>query len=266
MQSPFFWRNLGVLLLVLANLALSVRLLLHGALPSPTPGPVAIGVILRGFALTYATLSLVAALIAILLFCILELLPESRATWTRSAKWSEIRPGMTPQEVIDLLGEPFQRSTVGDSSTGSEVQFGYQLHPLGLRDGAAVIFQAVPGAAMTVTLKSPDDESLARITGNWIPGGYTGSRYRGTITEAASILSFLGIMLLVVATMLPFGARAGASSWTLYIPLLALVLGLIYEARGPRGWRYDLMLLYPLYAIILIGWMVRLIPLLRGRA
>ena len=265
MQSPFFWRNLGALLLVLANLALCGRLLLHGVPAGPAPGPVAIGVILRGIALSYATLSLIAALITILLFCTLEVFSGSRASWQRNARWSEIHEGMTQPEVLRTLGEPFQRLSSETSSTGSEVQFGYQLHPLGMQDGAAIIFQAAPGGALTVTLKSPDDEDQARVNADWVPDGYTGSRYRGTITDTAYMLSFLGIMLLVVATVLPFGVRAGVYSWTLYLPLLALVLGLIYEARGPTGWRYDLLLLYPAYAIILIGWAVRLIPLLRTR-
>ena len=76
---------------------------------------------------------------------------------------------------------------------------------------------------------------------------------------------FLGIILLGVATLVPFGVHAGAYSWTLYIPLLTLLLGVTSEACGQRGWRYHLMLLSPLYALILIGWAARLIPLLRAR-
>ncbi len=267
MQSPFFWRNLGVLLLVLANLVLSVRLMqLNGAPTSPTQSTVAVGVILRGATLTYAALSFIVAFVTIILFLTLEVFSGSRASWQRNARWSEIREGMTQPEVLHQLGEPFQRLSSEAPSTGPEEQFAYQLHPLGPLDGAVVAFHRDASGGMTVAYKSPDNEVQARGRAEWVPGGYARSRYRDTIRESALILAFVGIILLGVASLFPFGVRAGAYSWTLYIPLLALVLGLIHEACGPRGWRYDLMLIYPLYAVILIGWAVRLVPLLRGRA
>ena len=267
MQSPFFWRNLGVLLLVLANLVLSVRLVqLHGVPASPAQDSVAIGVILRGATLAYATLSLIVALVTILLFCILEVFTGSRASWQRNARWGEIHDGMTQQEVRNRLGEPFQRRTSETSSVDLEEQFVYRLYPLGELDGSVVAFHRDSSSTMTVAYKSPDNDGLARGRAEWIPRGYTRSQYRDTIKEPLYILAFLGIILLSVASLFPFGVRAGAYSWTLYTPLLALLLALIYEACGPRGWRYDLMLIYPLYAIILIGWAVRLIPLLRTRA
>jgi hypothetical protein len=262
MQSPFFWRNLLVLLLVLANLVLSGRLLQQSGFLTGTPST---GVLLRSGAMAYATLSLLAALIGMLLFGILEVFSDSRTTWQRSARWGELRPGMTEAEVVGLLGEPFQRLSSNATSSGPELQFGYRLHPLGMADGAAVIFQPSPEGAMTLASKSPDDAGWARGREEWIPGGYTAARYRETIGEAASLLSFTGIMLLAILTLIPFGTPQGARSWALYLPLIALLLGVVYEARGPRGWRYDLMLLYPAYALILIGWLVRLIALVRAR-
>ncbi len=267
MQSPFFWRNLGVLLLVLANLALSVRLMqLNGAPASPAQSSVAVGVILRGATLVYATLSLIVAVVTLILFCTLEVFSGSRASWQRNARWSEIHEGMTQPEVLSRLGEPFQRLSSETSSGGPEEQFVYQLYPLGSLDGSVVAFHRDANGGMTVAYKSPDNEALARGRAEWLPQGYARSRYRDTIRESAYILVFLGIILLGVASLLPFGVRAGVYSWTLYTPLLTVVLGLIYEAGGPRGWRFDLMLIYPVYAVILIAWAVRLIPLLRGRA
>ena len=262
MQSPFLWRNIGVLLLVLANVALSVRVMQHYAMPT---GSLPVGIMLRGLTLSYAMLSLIVALVAILLFCAIEVFSESRASWQRNARWGQIHDGMTQQEVLGLMGEPFQRHLSETSSTGPEEQFVYRLYPLASPDGSAVGFRRDPGGAMTVAYKSPDDDGLARGRAEWIPRGYSRSRYRDAIREPLVILAFLGIILLGVATLVPFGVRAGAYSWTLYIPLLTLLLGVIYEACGQGGWRYDLMLLYPLYALILIGWAVRLIPLLRIR-
>lgn len=267
MQSPFFWRNLAVLLVVLANLVLCGRLLqLHGLAAGPGTGSVATGVILRGSTLLYATLSVIVALVAILLFCLLEVFSDSRQTWERSARWGEITAGMSQQDVLDRLGEPFQRLPSQSSAGGAEEQFVYQLHPLGAHDAGAVGFRRVVAGPMLLTDKFPDDAAWARGRAEWIPSGYTRVRYRETIVQAASVISLGGLLLLGLGSVLPLGVRAGMSSWTLYIPLLALLLGLIYEAGAPRGWRFDLLLVYPVFAVILIGWAVRLVPLLRAHS
>jgi len=223
------------------------------------------GVILRGTTLLYATLSLVVTCVAILLFCVLEVFSESRETWRRSSRWSEIHEGMTQQEVLSRLGEPFQRLPAEPSSGGREEEFVYQLHPLDALDGGGLAFSRNVAGEMTLSSKSPDDVSWKRRRSEWVPRGYSRLRYRQTIVETATILAFGGIILLGVLTLLPFGAKAGVYSWTLYTPLLALLLGVIYEIGASRGWRFDLMLLYPVYAVILIGWAVRMMPLVRAR-
>ena len=267
MQSPFFFRHLGVLLVVLANLFLSVRLLQRSSVPaSAAQVSLPIGVMVRGATLVYGALSLMVALLALVLFCTIEVFSESRLSWQHNARWSEIRVGMTQQEVLSKLGEPFPRLASETPVAGPEEQFVYKLYPLGALDGSIIAFHRNAGGGMRVAYTSPDAESLARGRAEWFPQGYARSQYRDTISQAACVLALLGIILLGVASLFPFGVHANAYSWPLYTPLLALVLGLIYEVSGPRGWRYDLMLLYPLYALILIAWVIRLSPLLRGRS
>ena len=81
---------------------------------------------------------------------------------------------------------------------------------------------------------------------------------------AAGVLVFILLLNFGVYAIAAIGALTGLGC-SLLSQRRSLLLGVIYEACGQGGWRYDLMLLYPPYALILIGWGVRLIPLLRAR-
>jgi hypothetical protein len=265
-SSPFFWRNVAVVLLVVGNFALAVRLLAW----SGGHVPASIGVPIRAVGILYVVASALLVLLAGLFFCILEVFDDARATWRTADRWAGVQAGMTRQEVERTVGAPFQKlPSVRDGHQGED--WVYRLHPLGASDEGRVTFETpTPGAAaeaMRVVGRHPRDDRWRVVRAAWIPGGYTATLYARNIADAAAMLSLAGLLVLALLSILPFGARAGWRSWTLYTPLVAVLLGVLYELPQRGGWRFDRMfLLYPASALILAGWLVRLVIVLKTRA
>lgn len=248
---------MGVLLIVIANFVISFCVL--GLQKLTTGYPLALRIPIRAVSVLYMAASLVVLLIAISFFQTLEVSDSSRECWKRRYHWSEIKIGMTEQQVVQILGQPKDK----DIWSNDDERYHYDLHPLDLVSINAVLFnvdKAQPAGEKKVVDKYPTDEELsARL--EWIPDKrtYLYSTYVSTISDTANGITFFGIMLLALLAFVPDGFRGDLYSWTLYTPLVALMFGVIYEKGVTAGWRFDWFILFPAYALILLGWLVRLI-------
>jgi hypothetical protein len=254
MASPFLLRHLALLLLATANLGVSVVVLTRAPVPAE---PLWLGIALRGGSVLYATASLLTFVVVASFFFFLEVAPDARTCWARHASWETIRPGMKREEVLRLLGPPWRS---GESLVpGSKEQLEYRLHALGPLDEGAVFLDA--DGAVVSTL--PEGESWRESRDEWLPRGQGRMVARDALCALAWVVAFAAILVLAAVALLPFGATS-FRSWTLYTPLVALLFGGVYElARAPGGWRFDLFLMVPAYLVIAVGWLVRLVLLLR---
>jgi len=228
LRSPFLLRNLGILLLVAGNLAVAVLAARKVQ-----------GVALRAGAALYLTLSLFGFLLAASLFHTLELSPRAASCWRTNSEWPKVKLGMKRREVVAFLGAP------------KEIRFGvndiYDLHPLGMLNTGVVSYDA-EGDDAVVESKRPE----TRVA--WLPPGPgLAEHLRGD----ALVMSAIGLVLLAILSLLPFGARQGWRSWMLYTPVPMLVLALVYEKLVTGGWRFDLFFLGPAYLVIAGTWLLR---------
>jgi len=71
---------------------------------------------------------------------------------------------------------------------------------------------------------------------------------------------FYGIALITLLSLVPWRLRQGGNRWSLYLPLAALALYVIYETTMPAHWdiRLDLFLLAPMGLVIVLAWGIRL--------
>lgn len=76
-----------------------------------------------------------------------------------------------------------------------------------------------------------------------------------------------GLALLAVLSIIPWRLRDRRNRWTLWLPLGAFGLYFAYEATMPANWdiRVDLVLIFPLLAIVLLAWLIRFAFLRRDR-
>jgi len=76
---------------------------------------------------------------------------------------------------------------------------------------------------------------------------------------------FYGIALVALLSLVPWRLKHGRNRWSLYLPLLAIILYIFYEAAMPSNWdiRIDLLLLGPMGVVVILAWVVRLV--LRAR-
>jgi hypothetical protein len=250
-SSPFLVRHLALLLLATANLALSLFVLVRA--PGPD-SPLWLGVVARGAGVVYAIVSILAFAIAAIFFFFLELDPDARACWARRAVWDTILPGMKREEVLERLGKPF---SAGDTlCPGAKEQLSYGLHALGALDEGAVFLDG-NGAVVST---SPDAASFSEWKKEWGPRL---GRVADTFRESTWFVSVVLILILTLATFTPMGSSSFRSVF-LYTPLVALLLGTVYElTRGGGGWRYDLLFTVPAYLVIGAGWLLRLVLLAR---
>jgi hypothetical protein len=246
MFSPFVGRNAALVLLLAANLGASLRVLAA----APPNEPLALGIALRALSVSYAAASCFVFVIGALAFCAVELSSDGRACSRASAGWAGIHPGMKVEAVVERLGPPRQRGT----SLVAAEQLGFKLHPLGSYEEGIVDVKADG----TVASKLPDDEAWAARGAEWIPSGTGRSVFLSEIRDMAALVALAGLLALAVAAIVPFGARGGWRSWTLYTPIAAVAFATIYESGREGGWRYDRFLTFPMYALILAGWLVRL--------
>ncbi len=245
MSSPFLWRHVGLLLLAAVNLAVSLVVLVRA--PGPD-SPLWLGAVLRGASVLWAAVSLLAFGVAAILFFVVEVSPDARACWARRAAWETIRPGMKREEVLQLLGEPFR---AGDTLVPeAKEQLEYGLHALGPLDEGAVFLD---GNGVVVSKLPPGSAAT-----EWLP-----DRATRELREMVFVGNLGLLALLTLATFVPVGA-ASFRSWTLYTPLVALLLGVVYElTRSPGGWRFDLFFTVPAYLVVGAGGLLRLLFLVR---
>ncbi len=80
-------------------------------------------------------------------------------------------------------------------------------------------------------------------------------------------LTFLGIAVVTLISLIPWRLRGDRTRWTRYLPLWAIGLYVVYEVAMPPNWdiRLDLFLLAPMGLLIFLAWGVRVI-LWRRRA
>jgi len=78
---------------------------------------------------------------------------------------------------------------------------------------------------------------------------------------------FYGIVVVMLTSLVPWRLKDRRNGWSVYLPIAAAVLYVIYEAAMPSNWdiRLDLLLLAPMGLVILIAWGVRLALRARNR-
>jgi len=71
---------------------------------------------------------------------------------------------------------------------------------------------------------------------------------------------FFGVVVVMLLSLVPWRLKYGRNRWSLYLPLVAIALYVIYEAAIPSNWdiRIDLLLLVPMGLVIIVAWSVRL--------
>lgn len=272
MKSPFFWRNLGALLLLIANFAFSVFGIMRTPDGVPPPAgatiqqsdltersggqgtPVSFRIVLRALSVVYAAASGLMLCAASIFFCEMEFSDSSRLCWKRRNDWTRIQIGMTKAQVVDALGKPDYQETWNNAE-----RLKYKLHPLDLPEQSEVSFNI--GDDQKVVAKHPMDEQLAAQRSEWWPraGTYRCSAFKTRLSDTAMVLSFVGIIVLAIVSLIPAWPYAHWHALSLYFPAAAIVLCVTYENAQKRGWRFDLFLLYPAYAVILVVWVLRVV-------
>ena len=248
MTGPYFWRDLSVLIAVALNLALGVfgvhrARVWFGRLSLP------MGIALRALSFVWLMLSLVALLLAISVFHALEL--EGEANWRANREWPRVRPGTTKREVIALLGPP---------ETHIGVRYGYHLAPLHDQE-ATIYFEGDPNAA-ELEDKLKDDTRVVRkepeeARAEWMSPYFLRLHVRDHLKGALLPISTAAVLILLVLSLIPFSLRAGWNAWVLYLPVMTLVFGVLYEGNVEGAWRFDLLLFVPVYLVIALAWMLR---------
>lgn len=258
MPSRYVLLNLLLPALAAVNLLLAWR----GVALTDVPGPASLPrVLLRAAAFLHLGLSIPAFLTALALFAALELGPGARGCRRLLARWSGVRPGQSPEEVRRQLGTSGTALEVS-ALDSQEEHWVFPLHPLGPLDEGCLAFSR--GEAPRLLRKSPEDDVAERIRRTWWPQGYTRARLIDLLRGSAGPITLLGLLLLAVASLLPIGPGGRWTSWTLYLPVLGAAFGAIYESTVRKGWRFDLLLVYPLQAVVAGGGLVRVVLLLRS--
>lgn len=77
---------------------------------------------------------------------------------------------------------------------------------------------------------------------------------------------FYGIVIVTLLSLVPWRLKEGRNRWSLYLPVAALILYVIYEVAMPPQWdiRLDLFLLAPMGLVIILAWSIRLVFRLRS--
>jgi hypothetical protein len=246
--SPFFWRHFGILLLVFANFALSL-FAAQRARASFSQSALTRSVLARAGSVAYLAGSTLILLLGVSMFIELELSEHAQSCWKTNRDWAKVKLGMTRRQVVQILGDPPANSFGNDQ---------YSLHPF--EYFGAYIFYDVTTEESAHGLRNDNSkvtEKQPAESVDWIPNGIHGA-YQRQLASDAMPLCFLGLIVLAVASVIPMSLQAGANSWMLYLPLVAILFVVIYEWNVTAGWRFDLMLLYPIYLVILGAWSLRL--------
>jgi len=266
MNSPFFWRNLGILFIVVANFVFIIKVLLSQKRRSDFSGrPIASKIILRAISILYVTTSFIILLLAVIVFYSYEWSDDAQQSWKNSRKWADVKVGQTQQEVVQILGSPDRSGKESAPFFVDKDVDDVYIYPMSrIRvEGGLIEFKNDSLKEMRVISKYPDDEIMSRYLADWDPPDYIANMFSRNISELACVISFVGLVLLALASLIPWGLRNGWYSWTLYTPLIALNFGSIYEMNITAGWRFDLFLLLPVYALIIACWLFRFVKAVR---
>jgi outer membrane protein assembly factor BamE (lipoprotein component of BamABCDE complex) len=266
MSSPFLIYNIGVLLFVIAAFAIGIYLLFSKKVKTYLSNyPIFLQILFRAFTVIYAAFLSMVLLIAVMFFIDIEVSTDSRECWRRNYEWKNIQVGMTQKQVVQILGEPLR------SEDWSGLRYSYKRHPLDYISMADVTFD--PNSApnvedMKVISKYPDDARMAEDLSVWMPTTRS-FVYNTALLRISGIslgFSFLGLIALAIISLVPFSLRDKWTSRMLYVPFATVLFAGIYEHYQvtASAWRFDLFFLYPLYAIISIGWLIRLLIVVKS--
>lgn len=259
MNSPFLIYNIGVLLFVIMAFLIGFYLLFSKKVKTfSSRYSIFLQVLFRAFTITYTAFLSIVLVVTMLFFLDIEVSSTSRECWKRNYQWKNIQIGMTQKQVVEILGQPLRQ----DSWSG--LRYSYERHPLDYISMADVTFdpnsrQSVDD--MKVISKYPDDTRMAEDLSEWLPQppSFAYDTALERISSCSAALSFFGLVILAILSLIPFNLSDKWTSRMLYLPLATILFGFIYEQNQTGSWRFDLFLIYPLYAVISIGWLIRLI-------
>jgi hypothetical protein len=189
--------------------------------------------------------SLIAAATALLLFLLIfvavsgALLVDFPGRHA-AGNWASVQPGMSRVQVEAILGIPVE---------SSDDSYFYDLYPLPGLEGT-IEFASVKGGVLSVNPREISPFWTSEATRTWLR-----QQYR----DIATGFGLIALPLLALVSIVPY-----PRTWhPLYYPVAATVWGTLYESAQTGGWRFDLLLFVPLYAVIAIAWLVRAMLLRR---
>ncbi len=259
MSSPFLIYNIGVLMFVITAFVVGLYLIFSNkANTFLSRYSIFPQVLFRAFTIIYTAFLAIVLFNTVLFFVDIEVSNRSRECWKRNYEWKNVQVGMTQKQVVQILGQPSRQ----DNWSG--LRYSYERHPLDYISMTEVTFD--PNSATTVDnlkviSKYPDDTRMAEDLSEWLPHqpGFAYDNALERISNISAPFAFFSLVILAILSLIPFNLRDKWTARMLYIPLATLVFVVVYEHHQADGWRFDLFLLYPLYAVILICWLVRLI-------
>lgn len=273
MKSPFFWHNVGLLLLMLANLVLCMWLVVRRPVESAAgkldSGAVVekssagkslpvLGILLRAIGVIYGTGSCLLLCFTAMQFRENEFSPQNQECWRQRASYPKLQVGMTQKQVLDIMGEPQDIWRRNENDL-----YRYLLNPSATPDYASVTFNVDPknpGGGVVVVDKYPDDSQVLALNRSWSSHLYTEYvRQTRSFRDKGMVLCWLGILLAAFLTLIPFWPCNDFLSLALYFPLIGLTLGITNEFIHTISWRWDLFVLVPAYVVIAGGWVIRVI-------
>ncbi len=235
MSSPFVWRNVALLAVCAIACGLAVRM----ASPERWTSAAA-----RAGAVAIASAALLIGCVAVALFAMTEIDGGARACWTRAARWSEVRGGLSETEVAAILGPPISHEEVFGAK-----RWLYRLHPFGDPHEGAVEFSPVDGK---VREKWP-----GLVRSEWIV-----PRYRGEAANLCFVIASLALIAVALTGLFPWPLSRGLASWPVYLPAAALTFTLAIRSVDPSrgGWGISLVTagLAVCWILILPPWLMRL--------
>ena len=244
MLNPFWMTTACWTIALAANLALAVWWLVRTARHFDRSS-ISLSAAKRALAFAYAGGSLLMLLIAGTYFFQLEYSPEAGETWRVVRQWDKVQVGMPKADVLRLLGKPY---VIHYNS-----QHFYQIHPL-----TTGILGQIEIESGRVTKIVPQGNFAQWTSPDW-------ELYPSSPTTSIGLGFTVAILLTVMlASLMPTSLAGGWAATSLYYPLLACLCACIYEsAQNGGGWRFDLVLLFPVYLIIGVTWLIRVILIAR---
>lgn len=173
--------------------------------------------------------------------------------------------GLTEPEVEQILGQPYRRGKDSAPYFVDEDTDDVSTYQMNLMrfDEAMVEFKIDSMKVERVIDKYPANETVHRYLTEWKTSEEACRMLTLEILMSTAAFTYVGLILLTLASLLPLGTRNGLKSWTLYTPLMALVFFELHIMSREEGWHYDFFDLYPMCALILGVWGLRLFHLVK---